>query len=435
MMVSARVDSGLGERRLRLYLPVLLAFESSLYSVLTPILPYYVRTLGASKAEIGVLTGSYTAGFIPGALLSGWMAGHGRVKRTTSAGVVVFAAAVGGFGFATEMVSLDLLRAIQGLGAGLIWGGALTWVIATTSPTRRGRVIGVVFSAAIAGTLLGPVIGTVAVSLGSKVTFAALGVIALALAGGVVRYGEPEIVSGGVRFSPGRLLRNRALLLALWLMLLETAAFAVVYALVPLRLARFGASSAEIGAAFVAGSAVRTLLSPQIGRWSDRRGAIVPSVVGLALAALALAALSLPTSATALAVMTAIVMGGPLTTFAIPASSLLTVAADRAGVGLAVATMLFGLTFALGQTIAAPAGAILAQAAGEAVPLFALSALLWLTMGLTMVWRRDPLVAEAAAPVEQSPELRPAEASCESGRAHAPMRDIRVAEHRHSDKL
>jgi MFS family permease len=409
-MLSGGIRGGLHERRLSLYLQLLLAFEASLFSAITPILPHYVHALGASKTEIGVLTGAYTAGLFPAALLGGWMASRGGARLTTTVGVVLFAVAVGAFGFAADIISLDVLRAVQGFGGGLIWGGALTWIIATASPTRRGRAIGAVFSAAIFGTLVGPAIGTVAVALGTGVTFGALGVIALALGAGLLRQSEPEIAFRGSGLSVGRVLHNRALLLALWLMLLEAAAFAVVYALVPLRLARFGASSSAIAASFVAGSAVRTVVAPQIGRLSDHRGAIAPTVLGLALAAVALAALPLPTGVVALAVVTTIVTAGPLTTFAIPASSLLTVAAERAGVGLAVASMLFSLTFALGETIAAPAGASLAQATSDAVPFFALSALLLLTIGLTMLCRRDPLVVEAAAPLEQPAGLRAAEA-------------------------
>jgi MFS family permease len=431
-MVWARLRAGLHERRLSLHLQLLFALESSLFSILTPILPHYVRTLGASKAEIGVLTGAYSAGLIPAALLGGWLAGRGQVRRTTSAGVVLFAAGVASFGFAGDIVSLDVLRAIEGFGGGLIWAGALTWLIATAPSTRRGRVIGTVFSAAITGTLIGPAIGTVALSLGTGVTFGVLGIIALALAVGVLRHGEPELAARTSGLSLGPLLRNRALLLGLWLLLLEAAAFAVVYALAPLRLARFGASSSAIAGSFVAGSAVRVLLAPQIGRFSDRRGALLPTMLGLALAAMALCALPLPTTAGALTVTTALVMAGPLTVFAIPASSLFTVAAERAGIGLAVAAMLFSLTFALGQTITAPAGASLAQATSDAIPYFALTVLLLATMGLTMLYRRDPLVAEAAAPLDQAPDLRAGETAFEAGRAHLPVKTMRASDQRHA---
>ena len=399
----------------RLLVPLvqtLLMFESSLYSVLTPILPHYAHTLGASKPAIGVLTGAYTAGLIPGSLLGGWMSGRAGVRRTTFTGLALFAVAVAAFGFATNIVALDGLRALQGFACGCIWGGALTWVIAATPASRRGRVLGAAFSAAILGTLLGPAVGTAAVWLGTGVVFAALGVIAAGLAGWVLSFPDAAIAPAGKRAPIGGLLGNRALALGTWLMLLEAGALGVVYTLIPLRLSHFGASSVAIGAIFLVAAGVRTLIAPQIGRVSDRRGAIVPTAVGLVLAAIVMTAVPLPQSVAALAVVSVIVMAGPLTTFVIPASSLLTVGAEHAGISLAIATMIFNLSFALGQTIGAPAGASLAQATSDAVPFFVLAALLLLTLALVLAWRRQPQVAAAAAPLERTPGRRmPAHAS------------------------
>ncbi len=407
----------------RLLVPLvqtLLMFESSLYSVLTPILPHYAHALGASKPAIGVLTGAYTAGLIPGSLLGGWMAARAGVRRTTFTGLALFAVAVAAFGFATDIVALDGLRAIQGFACGGIWGGALTWVIAATPASRRGRVLGAAFSAAILGTLLGPAVGTAAVWLGTGIVFAGLGAIAAGLAAWVLRFPDAAIAPTGDRGSIGGLLRNRALLLGTWLMLLEAGALGVVYTLIPLRLSHFGASSVAIGAIFLVASGVRTLIAPQIGRVSDRRGAIAPTAVGLVLAALVMTAVPLPQSVAGLAVVSVIVMAGPLTAFVIPASSLLTLAAERAGISLAIATMIFNLSFALGQTIGAPVGASLAQATSDAVPFLALAALLLLTLVLVLAWRRQPQVAEAAAPMEQGPVRhvpRPASSPARARRA------------------
>src|SRR6202011_551875 len=116
-------------RRLVALIGTLLGFESLLWSVVTPILPHYARTLGASKPAIGVLTGAYAAGLIPGSFLSWWLAARAGVRRATLAGMLTFAATVVPFGFAHDIVLLDALRAAQGIGCGFIWGGALTWVI------------------------------------------------------------------------------------------------------------------------------------------------------------------------------------------------------------------------------------------------------------------------------------------------------------------
>jgi predicted MFS family arabinose efflux permease len=390
-------------RRIVALVGTLLAFESSLYSVLTPLLPLYARTLGASKPALGILAGAYTGGLIPGSILAGWMASRAGVRRTTFAGLIAFAFAVGAFGFATNIVVLDVLRALQGVACGFIWGGALTWVIAVTPASRRGTVFGSAFSAAIVGTLLGPAIGTIAVPLGTEITFGALGVIALGLAARARTYPEPTLGTASTRPSPlGALTRNRAVVLGAWIIALEAIASGVVYTLIPLRLSRFGASTFEIGATFLVTAALSAVVALQAGRVSDRRGPIAPVIASLALAAAMMVVLPLPRSVGLLAAVTVLAMAGPLTVFIIPASSLLTVAVERAGVAIVVGIMVFNLAFALGQTVGAPAGAGLAQATSDAVPFTVVAALLLLTAVLVLAWRRQPQVAGAAGATGQA---------------------------------
>ncbi|HEY6398339.1 MAG TPA: MFS transporter [Solirubrobacteraceae bacterium] len=406
-------------RRLVTLVGTLLAFESSLYSVLTPILPHYERTLGASKPAIGVLAGAYTGGLIPGSILAGWMATRVGVRRTTFAGLTAFALTVGAFGFGRSIVVLDLLRALQGVACGFIWGGALTWVLAASPASRRGAVFGSAFGAAILGTLLGPAIGTVAVSFGTEIMFGALGVIALGLAGWVRSYPELALAASDRLARPAGLMRNRAVLLGAWIVLLEAVAAGVVYTLIPLRLSRFGASTLAIGATFLVASALSVAVATQTGRLTDRHGAIAPVAVGLAFAAAMMAVLPLPHSAAVLALVTVIAMAGPLTVFIVPASALLTVAVEHAGITLAVGIMVFNLAFALGQTIGAPAGAVLAQATTDAVPFVVVAAVLLLTLGVLLLWRRQPQVAQAAFAAEL-PASSPPSAAQGDGRSAAP---------------
>ena len=130
------------ERRLVSLIRVVLLFESALYSAVTPVLPHYAHTLHASKAAIGVLAAAYPAGLIPGAFLGFWVATRAGVRRTTVFGLVGFGLAVIAFGFGTSIVTLDVLRAIQGMFCGLIWCGGLTWVIHVTPVQRRSRTLG-----------------------------------------------------------------------------------------------------------------------------------------------------------------------------------------------------------------------------------------------------------------------------------------------------
>jgi hypothetical protein len=64
----------------------------------------------------------------------------------------------------------------------------------------------------------------------------------------------------------------------------------------------------------------------------------------------------------------------------IPAVSTMTDSAERLGIALVVASTLFNLAYAAGETIGAPVAAILSQATSDAVPLLGLGALMLLTL-------------------------------------------------------
>lgn len=358
----------------------LLLFESVLYSAITPLLPHYARALGASKPAIGVLAASYTAGLIPGAVLGSWMAARAGVRRTTLIGLVAFAAATVAFGFAGTLPALDSLRASQGIACGLIWGGALTWVIAASPSSRRGEVLGSVMAAAIFGTLLGPLLGILAAAAGTKLIFALVGIVALGLATRVLAQAEPARPPARKRPPARSLLSNRALMLGAGLMMLGAATIGATGTLIPLRMARLGASSLAIGATFLVASAISTLVAPVAGRVSDRRGLALPMAVGLPASAVLLALIPLAGSAPVLAGFSVLALGAPLTAWMIPASSLITRAGERAGIPLALTTMVFNLAYALGETVGAPAAAGLAQASTDAIPYFLLATLMLAAM-------------------------------------------------------
>jgi MFS family permease len=359
----------------------LLLFEASLYSAVTPVLPHYAHVFGASKPAVGVLAASYPAGMIPGALVGGWIATRAGVRRTTLVGLLVFAVAIVGFGFASDIVTLDLLRVVQGAACGCIWGGGLTWVIAVSPRDRRGEVLGSVIAAAIFGTLLGPVLGTLAVALGTQVVFSLVGAVSLALAAWTLKHPEPPRPQPGTRTPFRALTRSPRILLGFWLILLEACTLGATGTLLPLRLSRFGASGVAIGATFLVAALLSTILAPPIGRLVDRRGAGLPLCLGLITTAVLLATLPLAQSALALAVLSVITLGGPLTAYTIPAMSIITESAERSGIALAVATMLLNLAWATGETIGAPAAANLSQATSDAVPLVLLAAIMVVTLG------------------------------------------------------
>jgi MFS family permease len=372
------------DRRTVVLIRVLLGFESVLYSVVTPLLPHYAQAFGASKPAIGVLAASYPAGMIPGSLLGGWIASRAGVRRTTVVGLLLFTVAIIAFGFASDIVVLDGLRFVQGIACGCIWGGGLAWVIAISPAERRGEMLGSVLASAIFGTLIGPLLGTVAVAAGTAVVFTCVGAVSLALTAWTLEHPEPPRAALGVG-APLRLLaRDRRLVLGCWVILLEAGVIGATGTLVPLRLARFGASGVAIGITFLVASLLALLVNPAMGRLLDRRGVLLPLTVGLGGTAVLLALLPLPQSTLGLAALTVLALGGPLTGCAMPAISMMTDVIERVGASLAFGSMLFNLAWAVGETIGAPAAASVSRATSDAVPLTALAAVLLATLLLVI---------------------------------------------------
>jgi MFS family permease len=188
---------------------------------------------------------------------------------------------------------------------------------------------------------------------------------------------------------------------------LEAITLGAANTLIPLRLSRLGASGIAIGATFIAAAALSTVLSPLVGRVSDRRGPFRPMLAGLVASAVLMALLPLPGSAFALAVLSVVALGAPLTAYLIPAASMMTEAAERTGVELAVVTMMLNLAYALGETVGAPAGASISQATSDAVPLLMIAGLMALTIPAAAAVRRRQLreeaVPEAASAFAEQP--------------------------------
>jgi MFS family permease len=396
-------------RRVVILIRALLLFEAAMYSAVTPVLPHYARALHAGKPAVGVLAAAYPAGMLPGSVVGAWIATRGGVRRTTLIGLLLFAVSIAGFGLVTHIVALDALRFLQGTACGCIWGGGLTWVIAVAPRERRGQILGSVIAAAIFGTLLGPVLGTLAVTIGTGPVFGVVGAVSVALAAWTLRHPEPPQPERDGSMFPRTLARDPRVLLGSWLILLEACTLGATGTLLPLRLSRFGASGAAIGLTFLLASLVSTFVAPLIGRRVDNRGALVPLVIGLSTTAVLIALMPLPHSALALAAISVIALGGPLTAYTIPSIAMITESAERAGVALAVATLLLNLAWATGETIGAPVAASVSQATSDTVPLLALAALMVLTLVPVLRTRlHGPAVHGGQAGAEPDPPAAPA---------------------------
>jgi MFS family permease len=373
-------------RRLTILVAAITAVDSMFFAAVAPLLPYYLHHFAMSKSAAGILSAAYAAGALIGALPGGWLAARLGVRTTVLIGLILMVVASVAFAFAHTVAVLDIARFVQGLGGAASWAGSLSWLIQRAPAARRAELIGTTLAAAIAGTMLGPVLGALATVTTPKLMFLLVALAGLGLAAWTWVEDAPPAPGEAGLVAVRRALRSRSVVVGMWLTGLGALLFATVSVLAPLRLDRLGASGVTVGVAFLLAAGAAAATSPFVGRVSDRRGWRAPVIIGLASSALFAALLPLPASAVlvfALVVFADAVFGVVYP----PAGALLADGAERVGLDQGYAFSLFNLAWGLGQVLGGAGSAGLSQATSDAIPYAALVVLCLGTLGV-IAWER-----------------------------------------------
>ncbi len=377
--------SGGAGRRLFALVGALVLVENMFYSVLAPLLPYYVEHLGLTKASAGTLLAFYAFGAIAFAVPAGFLVARIGARQTVLTGVALLAASSVAFGFGHDLVMLDAARLIQGAGGSCLWAAGLTWLVSTTPANRRSTVIGAAVGIGIGGALLGPVLGGLATVTSPELVFTMIGVLIgglglLALLIPAPPPGRPDTV-GDLLAAAKAEPRLRAGILFTFM---PSMLFGVFEVLAPLRLSVLGASTVAIAVTFLVCTVAEATMSPLVGRLADRRGAYPVARLGLAACAVMAVVLSLPGSLVPYAialVVACIAFGWPW----VPASALLSAGAASYELGQGVAFGLWNLAWGGGQAVGSAGGAGIAEATSDAVPYLILGGLCALTLLMGLV--------------------------------------------------
>ena len=381
-------------RRLLILASTMVFFDVAFYAAIAPLLPDYAAQFGLSKAEVGILAAAYAGGTLIASLPAGLVATRVGPRRTVIAGLLLLGCSSVAFGFGKEIVLLDAARFAQGVSGALIWSGALTWLITTAPPERRGSVIGSALGTAVAGALVGPLLGAIAAEVGTEAVFGAMLGIAVVLAAFAARM--PEV--GPPERQPLRevaaTIATRPVLTATAFVAVPSLMFGVVEVLVPLRIHELGGGHVAIAGGFIAGAALEACLAPIAGRYSDRVGRRMPFVIGIAVCACAMVGIA---AAQALGpILAALILSslGAGICFA-PALTTLSDTADASGLHQGFSAGLSNMAWAAGQAVGAVAGGGIAGAAGYAVPSIAIAILLLSTSAYAYRSLLPPLIRPA----------------------------------------
>lgn len=369
-------------RRLLLLVSAIVLVDTMLYAALVPLLPHYADEFGLTKGQAGLLVGAYAAGALLGALPGGIAAARYGPRRAVLVGLGLMAAASIGFGLADSAEALGVARLGQGIGSALSWAGGLTWLVAGTPRNRRGEMLGTAIGSAIFGALLGPAVGAIAERAGARPVF--LGIAALA--GALAVWAAQTPGAEAQRQSPRLLLsglKDPVVLGALWLMVLPALVFGLIGVLVPLELGRAGWTAAAIAAVFIGTAALEMVIAPLLGRFSDRRGRLLPvrfALMGGTLVCTGFALADVPAAVVVLLTGAAIAYGA----FWGPAMALLSEGAERIGLAQGLAFGLMNAAWGAGNAVGPSLGGALADAVGDALPYGLMAAVCALTLALVV---------------------------------------------------
>lgn len=377
--VDTSVERGRAERRLVLVVGAVLFVDTMFYAVIAPLLPELAHQLHLSKLSAGVMTAAYPLGTLLASLPCGVLAARVGPRAAVCTGLTLLACSTLAFGFLQNVAALDLARFVEGVGGACSWAGGFAWIVAETGPARRGAMIGRALATAIGGSLFGPVIGTLATAIGRGAVFSGVAVVAVLLMMLTRSLPSHHAPSGQGLAILGSVLRRPGVAIGMWLVALPAIASGQINVLGPLRLHRFGAGAAVIGATFLAASAVEGLITPAAGSLSDRRGRLMPLRCGLTAATAGLLCFTLPSGAWALAVVIVLTAAG-LGVFWAPAMAMLSDSAEAHGLDMGLAGALTNVAWAGGQIVGSAGGGAVANGAGDGLPMAVAAALCTATL-------------------------------------------------------
>jgi MFS family permease len=366
-------------RRLLLLVGAIVFVDTMFYSALTPLLPVYADQHNLSKAGAGLLSAAYPLGALVGGIPGGLAAARYGVRPAVLFGLGGMAVTTLTFGFADSIWLLDTARFLQGAASSFSWTASFAWLVAAAAPERRGETIGAAMGAAIFGAMFGPVVGWLASYVGTGPAFASVAVLAAALAVWALRTPAPPPREPQPLSRLFGALRDRAIVLSIWFVLIPALLFGVLNVLAPLRLAALGLSTAAIGATWLIAASFEAFLAPAVGRYSDRRGRLAPLRGGLIGAGISLALLPWVDRGWLLAVLV-IVTACAAGTFWSPAISMLADRAESIGLEHAYGFALVNLAWAPGAAGGAALGGALARATSDAVVYLTIAGLCFATL-------------------------------------------------------
>lgn len=371
-------------------------------SIITPSLPLYGESLGASDFLVGLIVGAYAGARVVMDIPAGFLGDRRGHKPTMTLGLLLIGFSSLGAGLAFNVWVLMAVRVIEGVGSALYTTSSVA-VLAIGSPAdRRGRYMSTYTGALLLGAVVGPAVGGWAAGFDLRWPFYLYAICAFV--GLVLQYlFLPKGGLGTLRRTYGPAAPRR------WLQLM-TPSFLLVnlgvmgaffargafFTIFPLfALAKFGWDTVLVGLLFTVSAFASLVAIFPSGRWADRRGRKLPFTLGLVASGLLInlfyLAADLPQQTMAMVIFGfGAGLTGPMAAWAADLAP-----REQLGAAMGVFRMLGDIGWLLGPVVAGG----LAEVAGRTSPWpFLIPGLVALAVAAPLLAAEDPVGAQRRSP-------------------------------------
>jgi MFS family permease len=366
--------------------------ESTLYQAVVPLLPSYADRFHLSKTGAGIVLAAYPIPTPIIGLLSGFLAPRIGGRRMALAGSALLTVSTLAFAFAPNATVLDLARGVQGCAAGITWAASMAWLSANTPRERLSREAGIVMGLFSIGAVIGPGVGSLAHATSPELAFTCLaGAAALTLP---LAWRAPDGVHVPTEHSYlrsiGAVLRNRLVVAAILLSVIDPISLGAIDLLVPRHLHGHGVPTWHIGAALMVGAALGAVAGPLAGRRADTVGALRVGLVAATVLVILPTALILGLS-DPLQLLLLVVLAPAFTILSTAMYPLSTTGADARGVSHGVVNGVISVTWATAFATGSLLSGALADHHGDTITYVVVASVCAsLLAGLVLVARGTP---------------------------------------------
>ena len=348
--------------------------DTLFFAVLSPLLNDYAESAHLDRAGVGLLVAAYPLGMVLGAIPAGLLASRWGSRRLVIAGLVVTAAVSLLFTASSSGLALIVFRFLQGAAGASSWTGAMSWASSVSPPDRRGEIVGRLLGLSVVGSILGPVFGAAASVVGTVWVFGAIAALLAALAVIAYRMSNPAQAPSQGFAGAFALMTDQRVRIGLWLIALGGLTIGVINSQAPLELSALGMTAIGISIVYLAMSGTAAVVSPIVGRESDRNGRgriAVLLIIGAAISMIA-AGFAQPL---VLVVPLLIIAGTGLEALYVPGSALLWDGAAKADTSTGEILAMANMIWAGAMAIASVFAGVMVTALGYASPFIAVAVL------------------------------------------------------------